>query len=308
MEASSLRRWALAPALVIATAAALALALIATPAAGEAHVTYTVTIENLTAGQPFTPPVVVTHSSDLDIFETGQSASAEILAIAENGNNDPLVALLGGSSAVVDSTTGTAPVMPGETATLSVTALPGGLISTAMMLICTNDGFTGLDSLALPASGSTTVDTNAYDAGTENNTEDFADIVPPCQSLIGVESDDEGTGESNPALAEGGVIAAHAGIQPGGTDVTTAAHGWTDPVARITVTAEEAPQAANIPTSGGPPLGSGIAWTLYLAIGGAMLLAAGGSVVLATNRRTTTGRAVLPRARRLGKASRWDWD
>ena len=69
MEASSLRRWALAPVLVIATAA-LALALIATPAAGEAHVTYTVTIENLTSGQPFTPPVVITHSSDLDIFET----------------------------------------------------------------------------------------------------------------------------------------------------------------------------------------------------------------------------------------------
>ena len=287
MQASSLRRWALAPALVIATAAALALALIATPASGEAHVTYTVTIENLTAGQPFTPPVVATHSSDLDIFETGQSASAEIQAIAENGNNDPLVALLGGSSAVVDSTTGTAAVMPGETATLTVTGLPGGLISTAMMLICTNDGFTGLDSVPLTASGSTTVSTNAYDAGTENNTEDFADIVPPCQSLIGVESDDDGTDESNPALVEGGVIAAHAGIQPGGTDVTTAAHGWTDPVARITVTAEEAPQAANMPTSGGPPLesSSGIAWTLYLAIGGAMLLAAA-SVVFATSRRS----------------------
>ncbi len=282
MQAGSLRRWALAPALIIATAAALALALIATPASGEAHVTYTVTIENLTAGQPFTPPVVTTHSSDLDIFETGQTASAEIQAIAENGNNDPLVALLGGSSAVVDSTTGTAPVMPGETATLTVTGLPGGFISTAMMLICTNDGFTGLDSVPLPATGSTTVDTNAYDAGTENNTEDFADIVPPCQSLIGVESADEGTGESNPALAEGGVIAAHAGIQ-GGTDLTTDDHGWTDPVARITVTAAE---ATDLPSTGGAPLesGSGIAWTLYLAIGGAMLIAAA-SVVFATSRR-----------------------
>ncbi len=281
MQAGSLRRWALAPALVIATAAAVALALIASPAAGQSDVTYTVTIENLTAGQPFTPPVVVTHSSDLDVFETGQSASAEILAIAENGNNDPLVALLGGSSAVVDSTTGTAAVMPGETATLTVTGLPGGFISTAMMLICTNDGFTGLDSVPLPT-GSTTVDTNAYDAGTETNTEDFADIVPPCQSLIGVESADEGTGESNPALAEGGVIAAHAGIQ-GGTDLTTDDHGWTDPVARITVTAAE---ATDLPSTGGPPLesGSGIAWTLYLAIGGAMLFAAA-SVVFATSRR-----------------------
>ena len=282
MQASSLRRWALAPVLVIATAVALALALLATPAAGEAHVTYTVTIENLTAGQPFTPPVVVTHSSDFDIFETGQSASAEIQAIAENGNNDPLVALIGGSSAVFDSAVGTAAVLPGETATLSVTAPAGSLISTAMMLICTNDGFAGLDSVTL-ASGSQTIDVNAYDAGTETNTEDFADIVPPCQSLIGVTSDDEGTGESNPALAEGAVIAAHAGIQ-GGTDLTTADHGWTDPVARITVTA--AAEASDLPTSGGPPLesGSGIAWTLYLAIGGAMLIAAA-SVVFATSRR-----------------------
>ena len=281
MQAGSLRRWALAPALVIATAAALALALIVSPAAGEAHVTYTVTIENLTAGQPFTPPVLVTHSSDLDIFESGQSASAEIQAIAENGNNDPLVALIGSSSAVFDSEVGTAPVLPGETATFTVTAPAGSLISAAMMLICTNDGFTGLDSVALPASGSEAIDAVAYDAGTENNTEDFADIVPPCQGLIGVTSDDEGTGESNPALAEGGVIGAHPGVQ-GGTDLTTADHGWTDPVARITVTGD----ASGLPSTGGTPLesGSGIAWTLYLAIGGAMLLAAA-SVVFATSRR-----------------------
>ena len=83
--------------------------------------------------------------------------------------------------------------------------LPLALLSAAFMLICTNDGFSGVDSLMLPASGSTTVETNAYDAGSEQNTEDFADIVPPCQGLIGVESDDEGTGVSNPALAEGGV-------------------------------------------------------------------------------------------------------
>ena len=282
MQAGSLRRWALAPALVIATAAALAFALIATPAAGQANVTYTVTIENLTSGQPFTPPVVITHSSALDIFEPGQSASAEIQAIAENGNSDPLLTLIGGSSAVFDSAAGTAPVLPGETATLSVEAPAGNLISAAMMLICTNDGFTGLDSVELPASGSQTIDANAYDAGTENNTEDFADIVPPCQGLIGVTSDDDGTGESNPALAEGGVIGAHSGIQ-GGTDLTTADHGWTDPVARITVTAD----ASGLPSRGGPPFdgGSGIAWTLYLAIGGAMLLAAA-SVVLATSRRT----------------------
>ena len=282
MQAGSLRRWALTPALVIATAAALALALVATPAAGQANVTYTVKVENLTSGQPFTPPVVVTHSSGFDVFESGQAASSALQSLAENGNNDPLLTLVGGSSAVYGSTSGTAPILPGATATLSITAPTGSLISTAMMLICTNDGFAGLDSVALPASGSQAITVNAYDAGTENNTEDFADIVPPCQAVIGVTSDDDGTGETNPALAEGGVVSAHAGVQ-GGTDLTTADHGWTDPVARVTVTVD----ASGLPSSGGAPIdgGSGIAWTLYLAIGGALLLAAG-SVTLVASRRT----------------------
>jgi hypothetical protein len=43
-----------------------------------------------------------------------------------------------------------------------------------------------------------------------------------------------GTGVSDPALAEGGVIQHHAGIE-GGSDLDPAIHGWTDPVARIRV-------------------------------------------------------------------------
>ncbi|MDQ4078414.1 MAG: spondin domain-containing protein [Chloroflexota bacterium] len=105
------------------------------------------------------------------------------------------------------------------------------------MLICTNNGFTGVDTLRLPQQvGETvTVQTDAYDAGTEINTEDFADIVPPCQALVGVSSGDSGTGMSNPALAEGGVIHHHEGIE-GDDDLVPAIHGWTNPVAEITIT------------------------------------------------------------------------
>jgi hypothetical protein len=111
-------------------------------------------------------------------------------------------------------------------------------LSWASMLICTNDGFTGVNSLSLPkkAGDSVTALTAGYDAGTELNTEDFADIVPPCQGLIGVSSGEPGTGDSNPALAEGGLIHHHPGIR-GGADLLPAIHGWTDPVARIDVTA-----------------------------------------------------------------------
>ncbi len=114
----------------------------------------------------------------------------------------------------------------------------------------------------------------------KTNTEDFADIVPPCQDLIGVSSADAGTGDSNPALAEGGVIAAHSGIQ-GGTDLTVSDHGWTDPVARITVAA-----AAGLPDTGGAPPtgGSGGLWALYLGIAGAALIAGGGALFVASRR------------------------
>jgi hypothetical protein len=101
------------------------------------------------------------------------------------------------------------------------------------MLICTNDGFTGLDSVRLPAR-KLIVYSVGYDARTEMNTEDFADIVPPCQGLIGVMSDDMGTGMSNPLLAEDGIIIPHAGIN-GGVDLQPAVHNWGDPVAKIVI-------------------------------------------------------------------------
>ncbi|MCH8850198.1 MAG: spondin domain-containing protein [Chloroflexi bacterium] len=223
----------------IAAIAVLVLALGSAGTASAQETTYTVTIENLTDGQPFTPPVIVAHTADMHVFETGSAASDELAQLAENGNSDPLVGVLNSASAVLAVTTGDGPVMPGETATLSISAPAGMYLSVAFMLICTNDGFSGVDSLMLPSSGSTTVDANAYDAGSEQNTEDFADIVPPCQGLIGVMSDDEGTGMSNPDLAEGGVITMHSGIQ-GGYDLTVADHGWSNPVARITVSAGDA--------------------------------------------------------------------
>ena len=244
--------------------------------------TYTVTIENLTSGQPFTPPVVVAHTDQMDVFEVGQAVSTEVAQIAENGNNDPLVTLISSSDAVMDFATGDTPIMPGESASLSIEAPAGSLLSAVFMLICTNDGFSGIDSLALAASGSETLDANAYDAGSAQNTEDFADIVPPCQALIGVMSDDDGTGMSNPALAEGGVIAAHTGIQ-GGIDLTVSDHGWTDPVARITVSVEE---PSTLPSSGiGLADDGGTSlWPIYLAISGVGLFALGGALQFARRR------------------------
>ncbi|MGH2989702.1 MAG: spondin domain-containing protein [Solirubrobacterales bacterium] len=210
---------------------------------------YEVTLKDLTSGQPLTPPVAATHRGKHAIFEVGQPASVGVREIAENGNNAPLLAFLnanpfgnvfdvtqGGNGPLVpDGTPGSASFDDEVSFGLEGSSRANRL-SLASMLICTNDGFTGVDSLRLPnrVGRATVARTNGYDAHTEVNTEDYADIVPPCQGLIGDSSGEPGTDVSNPDLAEGGVIAHHDGIA-GGSDLKPDLHGWTDPVARIVV-------------------------------------------------------------------------
>jgi hypothetical protein len=231
-----------------AAAAAVGVAGLAVASAGASPpvATYEVTIRNLTEGQPLTPPVVATHRAATGVFTVGQAASFGLKEIAENGNLAPLIASLGSDKHVYDTAAAAAPLVPpglpgsamfGDSVTLTLTAAAGAkFLSFASMLICTNDGFTGVDSLRLPdgLGERVVVATNGYDAGTERNTEDYADIVPPCQGLVGVSSGEPGTGVSNPALAEGGVIHHHPGIA-GSADLLQEVHGWSDPVAEIAV-------------------------------------------------------------------------
>ena len=227
-------------------AALLAIMAVSPTLAAPKHRTFEVTITNLTSGQAFTPPLIATHRGSTHLFQVGRAANLGTQQIAENGNLSPFLSSLGADPAVSDFTAAGAPLVPigsplfgvfSNTVTLTIIAGPGAqFLSYESMLICTNDGFTGVDGLKLPNQVGTAVTVNGagYDAGTEINTEDFADIVPPCQGLIGVTSDDAGTGMTNPALAEGGVIHHHAGIS-GGNDLVPGVHGWTDPVVEITV-------------------------------------------------------------------------
>ena len=261
-------------ALVVAGIVAVAFA---APVAATEGATYRVTIENVTEGQPLTPPLLVSHDPSVDVFQLGQAASEGVKEIAENGNVMPLMDALTAMDGVHEVVAGDAPVTAGSTQTLEIRANAGEVISWVSMLICTNDGFTGLDAAALPAA-STTLPADAYDAGTEMNTEDFADIVPPCPQLTGVMSDDEGTGMSKPDLAEGGVVAAHAGIM-GDSDLDPEVHGWSDPVARVTIapTGTEMPDTRIFPVTGG-------GMNVVILLGVAALL--GAAVVRVTVRRT----------------------
>ena len=200
--------------------------------------TYLITIENLTEGQAFTPPVVAAHKRNTHVWERGEPASPGVQAVAENGGVPVLAEEVAANPRVGASTVASdAPVMAGESITFEFSAPRNSrFLSIASMLICTNDGFTGVDSLRLPNRGGvpTEVYLNAYDAGTEKNTEAFEDIVPPCGPLSGVHDGSIGTGASNPDLAEGGVIDLHPTIE-GIADLSDI-HDWDGAVAKLTVT------------------------------------------------------------------------
>jgi hypothetical protein len=207
---------------------------------------YRVTISNLTGGQPFTPPAVAAHKPSAEVFSVGAEANEATKEIAENGNPDPLVELIEETDAIKGSAVAETPLVPaddpGDTglgyfASLELMADENAeFLSFISMLIATNDGFTGLDTVALPeeVGQSYSYYAASYDAGTEENTEDFADIVPPAQKLIGVSSDDMGAGTSDDDLAEDGVITPHPGIA-GDDDLDPEVYGWDDPAALVHV-------------------------------------------------------------------------
>ena len=87
--------------------------------------TYEIIINNLTSGQPLTPPVVATHRRPIDVFEVGEAASFEVKEIAENGNVIPLADALAANkhvfeSKMVPSPSGPPPILPGGTLNLPV--------------------------------------------------------------------------------------------------------------------------------------------------------------------------------------------
>lgn len=203
---------------------------------GAASYTYDVTVTNLTTGQPLSPPLVVTHAPRVSLFTIGGTASAGIQAIAENGDPSVAYGMLKGARGVFDVVAANAPVHriggPGPTAlTLQVTGdAERRLLSVATMLICTNDGFAGARNIPLPMDNTpVTVYAQAYDAGTERNTERDGDIVPPCFG-IGPAGGNGGGGR----VAEQRTVRMHPGID-GARALSASLHGWTGPVAMITI-------------------------------------------------------------------------
>ncbi len=141
------RRW---PLLVKVALPALAF-LLGVQTASAQNFSYEVTITNLTRGQMFTPILVVTHRSNVQLFELGSPASTELEILAEEGNTVPLTTLLRATEGVFDVNDSGGLLGPGASVTVQITsAWRFAQFSVASMLIPTNDAFFAVQGARLP--------------------------------------------------------------------------------------------------------------------------------------------------------------
>lgn len=141
--------------------------------------------------QPLSPLFWSTSDSSFDIFQVGGTASQGIKDIAESGSTTAMLAIAGAAGSSVGSfgvlTPG--PLMPGNTRSGVFEATSShGYFSFASMLGMTNDGWIGegVSSMGLmlydagnnPTGFTLQIFGNrAWDAGTELNTQDAADLA-----------------------------------------------------------------------------------------------------------------------------------
>jgi hypothetical protein len=131
--------------------------------------------------QPLTPPILVTHKNKLVIWAPGEIANAGVSMLAEDPNAAPLKAMLTGNEDVYQAVAPGAavgPTLSGSSKSWTIQSSDGfDRLDILMMLANTNDTFTGLAGLKLE--DGTTVETYAYDAGTERNNENCNFIPGP---------------------------------------------------------------------------------------------------------------------------------
>ena len=223
---------------------------------------YTVFIEN-NSNQPLGPVVAATHATGVVVWEEGQLASSGMGTLAETGDIAELFSELQAQSKVTDVVSARIPMpsqgrvvprfAPGtvggpdlvDNQRITITAQSGDLISLASGLLGTNDGFWGLDAVALPESGSLIYFARGYDAGTEENNEleafvnDDASRLGP-EVIPGDDPDTETAVDNRrDATTPPQGIRAHAGIS-GENDIPVA-YDFEGILLQVTITAVETP-------------------------------------------------------------------
>jgi hypothetical protein len=222
---------------ILGIVSALALGGIQPAQAQDATRVYEVTITNLMTGQLLSPPVLASHAASYAVFEVGEQASEGIWTVAEQGNPMKLAEQLRATPDVDNVVVADGPVHriggPGaNTITLRIEGHADERLSVAMMLGCTNDGFTGLSAVPLSRGMvPVTYYGTAYDAGTERNNQLWSSMPDGCNALGPAPRDPDG---QNARDLTDDPIMMHPGIMPGIGDLT-ATFAWSDPVVKITI-------------------------------------------------------------------------
>lgn len=208
----------------------------------------TVEVTNLTHGTYFTPLLVAAHNDDADVFELGTPASGHLQAMAEGGDISGLASDLMAAGADTVSNPAGGLLAPGATTSAVLdTRYRNRNLSLVGMLLPTNDGFVGLDSLRIPFwPGTYTYYLDGYDAGTEANDEIINGAGTP--GVPGVPADpggNGGTGASGVSTTEHNHnVHVHRGVlgdtDPTGgmSDLDSRVHRWINPVARVVIRVE----------------------------------------------------------------------
>ena len=208
---------------------------------------FTVTVKNLTNGIYFTPLLITAHDGDTRLFETGSPASEALQAMAEGGDISKLLAKVGGEDRDTVANPAGGLLTPGGIVSdiyFNTDRTHNRYLSLVAMLLPTNDGFVGLDSLLLPRiPGTYRYYLVGYDAGTEANDERITGGgAPGVPGIPGAPGDDAGTGGTGVSVVDANsTVHIHRGVigdtdpEGGISDLDSTIHRWLNPVAEIVI-------------------------------------------------------------------------
>ena len=208
---------------------------------------FTVTVKNLTNGIYFTPLLITAHDGETHLFETGSPASEALQAMAEGGDISGLIEMVGGEDRDTVANPAGGMLAPGGIVSdvyFNTKRTRNRYLSLTAMLLPTNDGFVGLDSLRIPRiPGTYRYYLFGYDAGTEANDEIVNGGGMP--NTPGIPADPGGNASTGGSGVAGNdanaMVHIHRGVigdtelEGGSSDLDSAIHRWLNPVAEVII-------------------------------------------------------------------------